>query len=223
MQQNEIQKLLDKVNLLFSVLLKDGIENTTQIERELLKEQLEKLMKIIDNVQDKQIEKIELAEKNEGVDKSINTENTELKTEEIIINEEKEEPVIEFVEENVIDPVIEETEPILVEQEAVKTENSAYNNKIQQLIGDRSYSTKSPLRKMNQIIDLNKSFIFIQELFDNNSDNYKSFIQNIEQLETEKLALEFMSKTATEQNWDVEEKSFELMVKAIEKRFIPIL
>ncbi|MCB9227879.1 MAG: hypothetical protein H6578_12025 [Chitinophagales bacterium] len=215
MQQNEIQKLLDKVNLLFSVLLKDGIENTTQIERELLKEQLEKLMKIIDDVQDEQVA---VTEESEVVDKNTNIENTKLKVEEVVVNEEKEEPVIEFVNENV-----EETEPILVEPKTVKTENLIYNNKIKELIGDRSYSAKSPLRQMNQIIDLNKSFIFIQELFGNNSDKYKSFIQNVEQLETEKASLEFMSETAAEQNWDAQEKSFELMVKAIEKRFIPIL
>lgn len=217
MQQYEIQKLLDKVNLLFSVLLKDGIENTTQIERELLKEQLQKLLSAINSVEDKPISKCEVTEV--VSQKEINEEPN---SNEIEAQQEEVQKVIQEVE---IAPVQAQVPEKSSKEDIAYShlENADYTKKIKEIIGDRLYTDKNAIREMNHIIDLNKSFILKQELFNNDNDSYKKVINELGSFSNEKESFEYLEQMATKFNWDIETKAFELMVKAIEKRFIPIL
>lgn len=79
-------------------------------------------------------------------------------------------------------------------------------------------------RDMREIIDLNKSFIFKAELFNQSNDLYNQFINEMNLTRTEDNAFILLNNWTMKMNWRKEDnKAFELLEKAIEKRFLPLL
>ncbi|MFT6013726.1 MAG: hypothetical protein ACI860_001436 [Chitinophagales bacterium] len=194
MSQEKIKALMDKINLLMNVFMKDGLEKVSQLEKDLLKEQVNNLLQ--------EVEALEL-KKN-----STYTVNDAVEPKASI---EKAAPPME--------PVIQE---VIAEQaEAVILENAPKvpDNKKE----TREFSAEKPHRSLKSVIDLNKSFILKAELFNKDNEAYNQFINDLAQVETEKESIHFIEKHGAENNWDEEDKAYELLQRAVEKRFLPLL
>ena len=87
----------------------------------------------------------------------------------------------------------------------------------------REFNTNKPTRSLKEIIDLNKSFILKAELFGNNHEAYTQFIANLNAFQSEEESIYLVESTAKELSWDPEDKAYELLVRAVEKRFLPLI
>lgn len=191
----EVKLLLDKVNLLFNVFAKEDIAKISVLEKQVLKEQIQNLLNKVEELGFESDEEEEL-EVNLNFAKApqLEADATE----------------VEKIEEKLREPetnLVADDEAIQVPVAEVKV----------------TYNSPKPTRTMQQIIDLNKSFIFRSELFKGDNEAYLAFVAKLNTIEEEEASLAFVKKTVEERNWDMEDKVVELMFKAVEKRFAPLL
>lgn len=245
MSQESIKIQLDKINSLFEVFFKDGIDKTSKLERDLLKIQLNGLIKEIDSLDkdnlttsntliQKSVQQIEDVAK--AIDESF--EEKEVSQVEPVIEEPKIEKEEVIVEEEVVEEEIVEEEPVeeIPEEVLVAPKEEVVTNTKIQFIADevdednpkadleeKIFTANKPTRSLKEIIDLNKSFIFRAELFANNNQEYQSFIEELNALNNEEASFDFVAKTAALKSWDKEEKVYELLLRAVEKRFLPLI
>jgi len=211
MSQESIKTSLDKINLLFNVFMKEGLDKVSNLEKELLKEQIQKLLEELDKLD---THKSTLAQA-----PVVNIEKKE---------EQKESPIQEsFLISNEELQVVGEEEVILeVEEEVVEVAMSTAPvepSKGHDMEDLREFSKNKPSRSLKEIIDLNKSFILKEELFGNNHETYTQFISNLNAFQTEEESMNLVEATAKELSWDTEDKVYELLLRAVEKRFLPLL
>lgn len=233
MSQETIKIKLDKVNSLFNVFLKEGIDKTSKLERDLLKIQLKSLISELDNLDELISEEKLIKEEpviNNPIENKITSEMT-VEEHEDLMDEETSEVISEIENAEI---VIEEEKIPLVETEKVEIKNApilqfiAEDNEEDdehylESEGEKIFSTNKPTRNLKDIIDLNKSFVLRAELFANNNDEYKAFIDKLNAQESEKDSFKFVEKTAIEKAWDKEAKVYELLLRAVEKRFLPLI
>jgi hypothetical protein len=222
-EQPKVVTILEKINLLFRVFEKEGIDKISAIEKLLLLEQIDNLRK-------------EVAEL--GVQPLVAEQKVEVGPDEVPV--EKKEPIIEstdsVVEEEVVEiskPESEEAtetpEPEVVEvSESKFTEVSENKLSVEKVQVETTVQTKvnyqiKPLRNMKEIIDLNMSYVFKSDLFKGNHDIYNEFVSAMNEQNTEDDAFALVEQYAQKLNWDKEEKVYALLLRAVEKRFLPIL
>lgn len=244
MPQETIKIKLDKVNSLFNVFLKDGIEKTSKLERDLLKIQLNSLITELDKFDDTLISEhaiISPTKKEEEIieqfQKVIETKLPEpIKGEvsELIIKEEeiKEEEKLTEIEpeiqnitapilETKVDEALETNEKPFIQFIAEDRDDEEEN--VLDLGEEKIFSTNKPTRSLKEVIDLNKSFILRAKLFVNNNENYKAFIDELNTFETEQASFQFVEQAAIKNAWNKEDKAYELLLRAVEKRFLPLI
>lgn len=216
----EMKVLLDKINLLFNVFDKDGIEHISALEKELLKEQVNKLLQHIDQLGTKEEPKVEMVapfQKLEELAQSASFKDREI----------DETPVLEAVEVAMIETIEvpqQEVKALVKEESRVEVKVSMVDSFMEKKEAEKKSSSSSkPTRSLQQIIDLNKSFVLKAELFNNNHSEYSLFIDRLNQIEDEGESQAFVEKEAQRMSWNKEEKAYELIVRAVEKRFLPIL
>lgn len=221
MSQERIKTLLDKINLLFNVFMKDGLEKVSSLEKELLKEQILKLLQELDGLEvGKPLDLTQGKVQDEAQEQVVKTIMPEKST-----SKEPDRAEVESVAE-VSDEALPELE-VAVEELAPKNEEQAMMVKEELLKPEkkdaRVFSDNKPTRSLKEIIDLNKSFILKGELFDNNNEAYNTFITSLNALQSEEESIKFVEATAKSLSWDTEEKAYELLIRAVEKRFLPLL
>ncbi|MCB0510410.1 MAG: hypothetical protein H6579_07150 [Chitinophagales bacterium] len=194
----EVKLLLDKVNLLFNVFAKEDLANISALEKQLLKEQVQNLLHKIDDLGQETKESV--------VSKLDRNETPQIEPKAEVITREEAKPEVK--------PMVEEAKKNLNVEEAVQIPREE---------SKASSSLSKPTRTMQQIIDLNKSFIFRSELFKGDNEAYLSFIAKLNTIEEEEASVAYVNKIVAERNWDLEDKVVELMFKAVEKRFTPLL
>ena len=213
-KQEEIKLLLEKINLLIRIFDKEGIDKISKLEKELLKEQANNLLHAIEELEVHAIP-VEAAVPPPPAPKQVAPDPPKQ---------------IEQVEAPA--PKVEEVPAKEVEEVAAQapstpksTEHLSLNERLALMKekGETSISNGSKYRNMKEIIDLNKSFIFKKQLFDNNNETYNSFISELNQTDSEESAQVVIDKYADKLGWDTEEKVYELICRAAEKRFLPIL
>ncbi|MEJ6695441.1 MAG: hypothetical protein QNK51_06410 [Chitinophagales bacterium] len=190
MSQEKITSLMDKINLLMNVFMKDGLEKVSQLEKELLKEQVLQLLEEVNNLELKSSAGIFLEE------------NSVPETYDVMVEDESE----VLPEKSPQIQVIEEGSPF---QEISSTK--------------RKFSTHKPFRSLKSVIDLNKSFILKAELFNNDLQGYNQFITQLSQLDSEEESFILMREKTKSLNWNEENIAYELLMRAVEKRFLPLL
>ena len=208
MSQERIKTLLDKINLLFNVFMKDGLDKVSNLEKELLKEQIQKLLQQLDDL------KVPEGAQGQVPDGAQEQALEEAENAEV-------ESVAEVIDESLpeVEIAVEELAPKNEEQAMVVKEDLAKPEKKDA----RVFSDNKPTRSLKEIIDLNKSFILKGELFDNNNEAYNTFITSLNALQSEEESIKFVEATAKSLSWDTEEKAYELLLRAVEKRFLPLL
>ena len=189
MSQEKITSLMDKINLLINVFMKDGLEKVSQLEKDLLKEQVLQLLEEVNNLTLKSHAEIFLEQNSIP---ETNNSIVEIESEALP----QESPQIE----------VEEAKPLQ------KTN-----------INTKKYSTHKPFRSLKSVIDLNKSFILKAELFPNDLQGYNQFINQLSQLNSEEESFMLLSEKTKSLNWDEENIAYELLMRAVEKRFLPLL
>lgn len=157
-------------------------------------------------------------------------EEVKAPVEEVPVVEEVVEPIVEevvetaSVVENIVPPVV---EPVIEEakEEAVDVQAEADLKKAKfEKTVEFQRQIAMPKRDMREIIDLNKSFIFKAELFNQNNDIYNQFINEINSTRTEDEAFSKIVSWTEKMNWNTEEnKAYDLLLRAIEKRFLPLI
>jgi hypothetical protein len=190
MSQEKIKVLLDKINLLVNVFMKDGLEKVSTLEKDLLTEQVQELLREVQS----------LALKESSIEQITSNKNVQ------VIEPDKQVEVEGGIEEKADEPQT----PKLNTQEKSVAES-------------KDYSSNKPQRSIKEVIDLNKSFILKADLFANDQSAYSSFIQSLEKQESEKASFELLFAKQQEMNWDEEDKAYQLLSRAIEKRFLPLL
>jgi hypothetical protein len=190
MSQEKIKVLLDKINLLVNVFMKDGIERVSTLEKDLLTEQVQELLREVQS----------LALKESSIEQITSNKNVQ------VSETDKQVEVEEGIEEKADEPQT----PELNTQEKSVAES-------------KDYSSNKPQRSIKEVIDLNKSFILKADLFANDQSAYSSFIQSLEKQESEKASFALLDAKKQEMNWDEEDKAYQLLSRAIEKRFLPLL
>jgi hypothetical protein len=190
MSQEKIKVLLDKINLLVNVFMKDGIERVSTLEKDLLTEQVQELLREVQS----------LALKESSIEQITSNRNVQ---------------VIEPDKQVEVEGVIEE--------KADEPQNPKLNTQEKSVAESKDYSSNKPQRSIKEVIDLNKSFILKADLFANDQSAYSSFIQSLEKQESEKASFALLDAKKQEMNWDEEDKAYQLLARAIEKRFLPLL
>ena len=190
MSQEKITSLMDKINLLMNILMKDGLEKVSQLEKELLKEQVLQLLEEVNNLELKSSAGIFLEE------------NSVPETYDAMVEDESE--------------VLPEKSPQIqaIEEGSPFQEISSMK---------RKFSTHKPFRSLKSVIDLNKSFILKAELFNNDLQGYNQFITQLSQLDSEEESFILMREKTKSLNWNEENIAYELLMRAVEKRFLPLL
>ncbi len=189
MSQEKITSLMDKINLLMNVFMKDGLEKVSQLEKDLLKEQVLQLLDEVDNLTLKSSAEIFLEE------------NSFPETNDLIVENES-----EVLPQETSQMEVEEVPPVQ------KISNNT-----------RKYSSHKPFRSLKSVIDLNKSFILKAELFHNDVQSYNQFINQLSQLNSEEESFILLREKTKSLNWDEENIAYELLMRAVEKRFLPLL
>ena len=190
MSQEKIKVLLDKINLLVNVFMKDGIERVSTLEKDLLTEQVQELLHEVQS----------LALKESSIEQITSNKNVQVS-----------EP----------DKQVEVKEG--KEEKADESNNAEFDSQEKNIEESKKYSSNKPQRSIKEVIDLNKSFILKADLFASDQSAYSSFIQSLEKQESEKASFELLFAKQQEMNWDEEDKAYQLLSRAIEKRFLPLL
>lgn len=213
----KILTLLETIDQMIAQFQQTHFNAVSTIEKDILKEKLRHLYSEIDV-----LETVNIIAHNEA--QIIVPKETVIETAPIIAQididnepqiQEKEEQVA-VIETNKVEDIIEK----VVEQTIAEiNKNDKYVN-----VEAFQKEIEQPRRDLREIIDLNKSFILKAELFQQNNDLYNQFVQEINQTRNEDNAIMVLNNWTMKMNWKREEnKVYELLQKAVEKRFQPLI
>lgn len=195
-----IKKRLQKINLLFNIFEKEGLDSLSGVEKSLLLEQIELLKVAVLETKENQHKKVGMTLPNDEA----------------------------TIEKNADKEIIDE-EPISFIDTPTEFDNTVENESSDQETHDPKPSESvnetisAQLRNMRDVIDLNRSFIFKSELFDNDFEAYNNFVDKLNTQMTEDDAINLVHDYASKYKWDKEEKVFALLLRTVEKRFLPLL
>lgn len=195
-----IKKRLQKINLLFNIFEKEGLDSLSGVEKSLLLEQIELLKVAVLETKENQHKKVGMTLPNDEA----------------------------TIEKNADKEIIDE-EPISFIDTPTEFDNTVENESSDQETHDPKPSESvnetisAQLRNMRDVIDLNRSFIFKSELFDNDFEAYNNFVDKLNTQMTEEDAINLVHDYASKYAWDKEEKVFALLLRTVEKRFLPLL
>jgi len=104
------------------------------------------------------------------------------------------------------------------EKEGAGMLNEKLQTKEKQTLADTL--SKSGGKSMMKMLTLNQRFMFVNELFDGNQDQFLSAIEQIDNMDNHKEASSHVKKSfADKYNWDMETEEVEEFMELIDKRF----
>ncbi|RUA29097.1 MAG: hypothetical protein DSY76_03685 [Bacteroidetes bacterium] len=209
--KENIRKLYDKMEVLIDV----NWQITPPIEQSLeerLDEQVDELLDIAEAEFQGNLKEI-----NELIDEQYESSEEELE----IINEE-ETIIVDKAEEKVASIETPQEE----KTENTPTENTGHEPKKQspkaidesKSIGDKLL--RKPLKSLKTSIGINDKFQFINELFDGSMKVYNQAIDQLEQSDGLKAAMETFNSIAETGGWDTESPAYQLLLDYVERRFL---
>lgn len=228
----KIKTLLDKINWLSNSFEENNYANISALEKSLLKEKVLMFFDEIENIPTAKTQNRveEATQKVNLVAETAKPKEVEVEKvapiQEQVVEELKPEPVPvpevqKIVEEH--KPIVEEKKPEPVIVEKPKEPILANEEKFQKTEAFQKQIV-GPKRDLREIIDLNKSFILKAELFNQNNDLYNQFISEMNQTRSEAQAEILLNNWLMKMNWNKEEnKAYELLERAVEKRFLPLI
>lgn len=208
--RSNVSELLNKINWLA------GLASLGKLEKDLLKQYLRDLYEAIDSAEVKEEETI-------VVKQVVAVKKEESIQPEVIIATVI--PVLEPVEE-VKTKVKEEVKPVTDSilssvkasiNEVVKP-GASLNERIKG--AGKEIHAHVSTKPMKDMIDLNRRFVFLNELFGGDSDAMAKAISNIDSLEDYEGAFDYCSRAlASTYNWDEKAQPVKLFYKLVKQKF----
>lgn len=242
LNSKKIKTLLDKINWLSNSFEENNYANISALEKSLLKEKVLMFYDEIENIPttitknrvDATVEKVEEVKPIAEPTKVIPIVEKEVAPEPIKVEVKPTPPVVEVNPEPIKIPEVKETylEPVKVVEEIKPEPVSEVKPTTPELTKEERFQKTeafqkqivAPKRDLREIIDLNKSFILKAELFNQNNDLYNQFVSAVNLTRTEDEAMTLLGTWVTKMNWNKEEnKAYELLERAVEKRFLPLI
>lgn len=242
LNSKKIKTLLEKINWLTNSFEENNYSNISALEKSLLKEKVIMFFDEIESipttitkdraVNERKTDAASTPEKPKNIEPVVTAEAVKLEepspTIEIPNTEETKTPAPK------VTPMIQLiSEPEPPQKEVTKTPETPKTETVTSEVSkEESLRRKEEFRKnvnisnrdMREIIDLNKSFIFKAELFKQNNELYNQFINEMNTTRTEDNALIILNNWTMKMNWVREEnKAYELLERAVEKRFLPLI
>jgi hypothetical protein len=100
--------------------------------------------------------------------------------------------------------------------ESLKKENSL-NDSISETKSTKSPITNGPITSLRSAIGLNDRFLFIREIFANNTDKYNTIIDKLDKLETIQQAVDYLKANLTLQKNETSMKFVDLLKRRFSK------
>lgn len=226
---NEVEVLINDISQLISHI-KKNMSEPNNIEIDLLLHKFRMSYDSCLSIKYSVNEKVIPADKIEIVEKKL--EYTEPVIEKILVNEPITPKIISEKEKLKIE--IQKEEPII--QNIVQSQPEKFLKKENEIIADmfenkRSVNEKiatnkkdlatkfkdNPIKDINSAIGLNDKFLFIRELFDNNSDKFTSSIDKLNNFENLDQAMQYIN---TEFKWNNENPVSNKFLELIYRRYI---
>lgn len=216
--RSNVSELLNKINRLAQL---PGFPAVSQLEKDLLKQYLRELYEALD-----------AKELVAGHDANV----VEQPVTETVVNPVSKEP--EPVLTEVTTTVVEETVQPLV-AEAVKKENAeekvvatvaevALNNAVKPSVtlneliktGGKEIHRRFAAKPLKDMIDLNRRFVFVNELFAGDADSFAHSIKHLDSLADYREAFDFtVQSLAVKYKWDDKAQPVRLFYKLLKQRF----
>ena len=136
----------------------------------------------------------------------------------------KENTFTEKTEEKVEEKAPEETPPAESQTsllDAIGTDDDSINDALM-VEEDNSLASKmqkSPIKDITTAIGMNDRFSYINELFDENAEQYNNAIHQLNNLNNKVEAKEKLSEMAVDHSWDLESKIVQMFVELVERRY----
>ncbi|MDP2336218.1 MAG: hypothetical protein Q8N05_07165 [Bacteroidota bacterium] len=183
-----------------------------------------------DTVED---EEIESDDDKDDIQPTPNSQDTELKTNpqpevrEIHINDLDDgdietiqfSPRSDYSDRTVMHEIPKPENP--VQEKLVVGETFQKERSLNDVIGEKKPAetilTNGPISNLRAAIGLNDRFLFIREIFDNNTDKYNTVIENLDKLETIQQAVEYLKANLSLQKNDTSLKFVELLKRRFSK------
>lgn len=186
-------ELLNKISKLFSA------ENASALEKDLLKQYLRELYEMVDDVEvTAKIEEMKV----EPVKKIIPV------TEDIV--EEKNELVIAKHED------VKVAKPKVSINEKVKPSESL-NEKVKP--GATEIHKQLSLKPLRELIDMNKRFALVNELFKGDSESFAIAVAQIDSMSDFTSAESFLEEISGRNNWNATSQTAKLFSKLVKQKF----
>lgn len=137
------------------------------------------------------------------------------------IVEEKKEP-LPIAEEptKVEEPIIEKINPAILNESFSQQTTASFNEKLQTSTIETGLNERFAIGSMKSLIDFNRKFVFIQELFKGDSEAYNIAIDTIDKCENIQSAFHFITTSVLPTyKWDMNASSVKLFDKLVRQKF----
>ncbi len=202
--QKKSQSISEKLSLLSSTSSNKAVStksDNTQIITELQKKQIETPEKPV--AKETKIE----AEIKENIVPEVKVEKKEVVIEKTV----KKEPKLSTKSsEN------KSTKPNSVIGEVLGKENKSLNEQLATSVSNSDTKYKSAVSDLKKAIGVNDRFLFIRELFNNNTEIYNQVIEQINDMQDISSATQFIKANF---NWDLEDDTVKIFMDLVNRRF----
>ena len=128
--------------------------------------------------------------------------------------------------DSIPNPVVETSQPVAVEEEAVAAVH--INNENAESLNDQLRNDsdsmadlwqKQAIANIGDNIPLAQKFMFIHQLFDGSNSSYETAIETLDQATDYPVALNYIRKLSTENHWDSSSEAVVELLEVVKRRF----
>lgn len=118
------------------------------------------------------------------------------------------------------EPIIEKINPAILNESFSQQTTASFNEKLQTNTFETGLNERFAIGSMKSLIDFNRKFVFIQELFKGDSEAYNVAIDTIDKCENIQSAFHFITTSVLPTyKWDMNASSVKLFDKLVRQKF----
>lgn len=187
-KETKVENIIDEEVAKVDVEIEQAKEELTEVSEELFDKFEEKVEKVEtdDEIQDEVVEEIDVIEKVEEIHGEVKVEEEVKELPKEVKHKAKQ------VDNNVTIAEKFQEEKKTINDTIEKTEDNTLAAKLQ----------KAPISDLVKAIGINDKFLFINELFGGNADEYNTAIKELNQIEKLHLAFDYLDNLRKKHNWD---------------------
>lgn len=187
-KETKVENIIDEEVAKVDVEIAQAKEELTEVSEELFDKFEEKVEKVEtdDEIQDEVVEEIDVIEKVEEIHYEVKVEEEVKELPKEVKHKAKQ------VDNNVTIAEKFQEKKKTINDTIEKTEDNTLAAKLQ----------KAPISDLVKAIGINDKFLFINELFGGNADEYNTAIKELNQIEKLHLAFDYLDNLRKKHNWD---------------------